>query len=47
MRIIRERLAAECARIGLCALLAPVLLNPASAQEVPAELVANWKVEAI
>ncbi|WP_346896303.1 META domain-containing protein [uncultured Roseibium sp.] len=47
MRIIRERLSAECARIGLCALLAPVLVNPASAQEVPAELVANWKVEAI
>ncbi|WP_417679947.1 META domain-containing protein [Roseibium sp.] len=47
MRIIRERLTADCARIGLCVLLAQVLLSSASAQEVPAELIASWKVEAI
>jgi heat shock protein HslJ len=47
MRIIRERLKADCARIGLCTLLAPAFLSSASAQEVPAGLIAYWKVEAI
>ncbi|WP_346911937.1 META domain-containing protein [uncultured Roseibium sp.] len=34
-------------RIALCAFLVPVLANAASAQDVPAELIRSWKVEAI
>ncbi len=47
MRIIGERIVDACVPIGLCVILASSLANGAAAQDSPAELVANWKVEAI
>ncbi|MBD1548828.1 META domain-containing protein [Roseibium aggregatum] len=47
MRIVRERWKAVCGGIALCAALVSGQADRAAGQDVPAGLVAVWRVEAI